>query len=128
MFDLTEGTSSADWRGFRASTGAGTHWECVVFNGVPTMILVEAAFNYHWGDKSLDRDQVSLGRTDILAVRAAAANGQAAFDAAIANTAAASSYATMCAAATVAGVTGPQHPANVERLWWVHCAADYPLT
>ncbi len=123
-----ESTGGADWRGFKPTTCYGLHWERTVINGVVWMCLVEAAFNFHWGDKNLDEPVDVIDRSDILAVRAAAANGQQAFDTAMASTAAAGSYAAMLSAATAAGVTGPEHPANVTRRWWLHCAADYSLS
>lgn len=127
-------TGGADWRGFRPGTGYGLHWEHATVNGVAWMLLVDAAFNFHWGPVSpattpnVDESLTTIGRTDILALRAAAPGGQAAFDAAMANTAAASSYVAMCAAANADGITGPQHPANVAWRWWLSNGADYPLT
>lgn len=123
-----ESTGGADWRGFCPGTDDGTHWEIAIVDNAPWMLLVQVAFNFHWGNLSLDEDIVLIGRDDILTLRAAAPNGASAFDTAVASTAAASSYAAMCAAATTAGVTGPQRPENVCRRWWLSCAADYPLT
>ena len=128
-----ESTGGADWRGYRPSVPHGLHWAPDP-DDAETMILIEAAFNFHWGpvapatSPDVDEDLVVIGRAGILALRAAAPNGQSAFDAAMAGTAAASSYTAMCAAAANEGITGPQAPANVARRWWLHCAADYPLT
>lgn len=129
-----ESTGGADWRGFRPNTGAGLHWEQTTINGVETMLLVDAAFNFHWGPvapattPNVDEGLVTIGRSDILALRAAAPNGQSAFDTAMAGTAAAASYAAMCAAADADGITGPGHPANVCRRWWLSNGADYALS
>ena len=120
-------TGGADWR------GVVLHWERATINGVVWMLLMEATFNYHWGPVApattpdVDEDLVTIGRAGIMSVRAAAPGGQAAFDAAMANTAAASSYTAMCAAADADGITGPEHPANVARRWWLSNGADYPL-
>lgn len=133
LYEL-ESTGGADWRGFRPGTGAGLHWERATVNGTVWMHLVEAAFNFHWGPvgqdstPNVDVGLVTIGRTDILALRAASSNGQAAFDTAMAGTAAAASYTAMCAAVDNDGITGVEHPANVCRRWWIHCAADYPLS
>lgn len=130
----TESTGGADWRGFHPGSTPGLHWERAVVNGVVWMHLVDAAFNFHWAPVSpattpnLDENVATIGRAGILALRAAAPNGQAAFDTAIAGTAAASSYAAMCAAADADGVTGPEHPANVACRWWLSNGADYPLS
>lgn len=128
-----ESTGGADWRGFHPGTGDGCHWERASVNGVLWMLLVDVATNYHWGPVApattpdVDRNVAHVGRTDILALRGAAPNGQSAFDTAMASTAAASSYAAMCAAADADGITGPEHPANVCRRWWISCAGDYQL-
>lgn len=120
-------TGGADWR------GVVLHWERAVINGVVWMLLNDAAFNFHWGPvapattPNVDEDLVTIGRAGIMSLRAAAPGGQAAFDTAMAGTAAASSYAAMCAAADADGITGPEHPANVCRRWWLSNGADYPL-
>ena len=127
-----ESTGGADWRGYHPTEPLGLHWAPDP-DDEERMILIEAAFNFHWGPvapattPNVDRDLVLIGRSGILALRAAAPNGQAAFDTAIAGTAAASSYTAMCAAATADGITGPQHPANVARRWWLSNGADYSL-
>lgn len=121
-----ESQSSADWRGY-TSAPVGLHWIAVLHGSDEYMDLAEAAFNYHWGNLNVDDDVVVLDRSEIVSVRSAAATSLSAFNAAMANTSAASSYATLCANATAAGITGKQRPENVMWRWFQTCAADYAL-
>ena len=66
-----ESTGGADWRGFCPGTDDGTHWEIAIVDNAPWMLLVQVAFNFHWGNLSLDEDIVLIGRDDILTLRAA---------------------------------------------------------
>lgn len=121
-WDLDEGTSSANWRGC-----VPAHYVIAVVNGQTWHMLDEVGFNYHWGDKQIDTDSPGWTRTEIVALRSAAATSQAAFDTAMANTGAAQWYSDALAECAAKSVPTLQAVGNVCRQWFRVAAVDVLL-
>lgn len=121
-WDLTEGTSSANWRGC-----VPPHYVVVVVSGQTWHMLDEVAFNYHWGDKQIDADSPAWTRAEIVALRSAAATSQQAFDVAMVNTSAAQWYTDTLAECASKNVPTLQAVGNVCRRWFQVAAVDVLL-